>query len=109
MTQTIDGLFESLASTGAGYGVAWVDDTNIKVVEIVLDKLAYGWSPEEIHAQHPHLSLGQIHAALSYYHDNQTDLDAQIQSDFEASEKLRLAAAGSPLQAKLRDLKARQP
>jgi uncharacterized protein (DUF433 family) len=47
-------------------GVAWIDDTNTKVVEVVLDKLAYGSSPEEIHFQHPHLSLAQIHAALSY-------------------------------------------
>jgi len=44
-------------------GVAWIDDTNIKVVEVVLDKRAYGWSPEEIHEQHPDLSLAQIHAA----------------------------------------------
>jgi uncharacterized protein (DUF433 family) len=48
-------------------GVAWIDETNIKVIEVVLDKLAYGWSPEEIHFQHPDLSMAQIHAALSYY------------------------------------------
>jgi hypothetical protein len=34
-------------------GVAWIDDTNMKVIEVVLDKLAHGWSPEEIHFQHP--------------------------------------------------------
>ena len=37
--------------------VAWIDDTNVKVIEVVLDKLAHGWSPEEIHFQHPDLSL----------------------------------------------------
>jgi hypothetical protein len=30
-------------------GVAWIGKTNVKVIEVVLDKLAYGWSPEEIH------------------------------------------------------------
>ena len=40
----------------------------MKVTEVVLDKIAYGWSPEEIHFQHPHLSLAQIHAALTYYY-----------------------------------------
>jgi len=25
-------------------GVAWIDDTNVKVVEIALDHLDYGWS-----------------------------------------------------------------
>lgn len=46
-------------------GVAWIDETNVKVIEVVLDRLAHGWSPEEIHFQHPHLCLAQIHAALA--------------------------------------------
>ncbi len=29
-------------------GVAWIDDANVKVIEVELDRLAYGWSPEEI-------------------------------------------------------------
>jgi hypothetical protein len=33
-------------------GVAWIDDTNVKVTEVVLDRMANGWSPEEIHFQH---------------------------------------------------------
>ena len=60
-------------------GRAWIDDTNIKVIEVVLDKLAYGSSPEEIHEQHPHLSLAQIHAALSYYYDHKAEIDAEIE------------------------------
>src|SRR5690242_14100620 len=60
-------------------GVAWIDDTNTKVVEVVLDQFAYGWSPEEIHFQHPHLDLAQIHAALSYYYDHRDELDAEIE------------------------------
>jgi hypothetical protein len=43
-------------------GTAWVDDTNTKVREIALDVIAHSWSPPEIHCQHPHLSLAQIHA-----------------------------------------------
>ena len=46
-------------------GIAWITGANTKVIEVVLDKIAYGWSPEEMHLQHPHLSLAQIHAALS--------------------------------------------
>ena len=48
-------------------GRAWIDYTNTKVIAVVLDQRAYGWSPEEIHFQHAHLSMAQIHAALSYY------------------------------------------
>jgi uncharacterized protein (DUF433 family) len=47
-------------------GVAWISGANVKVIEIALDKLAHGSSPEEMHFQYPHLSLAQIHAALSY-------------------------------------------
>jgi uncharacterized protein (DUF433 family) len=59
-------------------GVAWIGGTKVKVTEIVLDKIANGWSPEEIHFQHPDLSLAQIHAALTFYYENQNELDAQI-------------------------------
>ena len=60
------------------HGVTWIDDTNVKVIEVVLDRLAYGWSPEEIHFQHRDLSLAQIHAALAHYYDHQAELDAEI-------------------------------
>ena len=46
-------------------GVAWISGGNTTVIEVVLDKLAYGWSPEEMRLQHPLLSLAQIHAALA--------------------------------------------
>ncbi len=46
-------------------GVTWISGTKVKVIEVALDKLAHGSSPEDIHFQYPHLSLAQIHAALS--------------------------------------------
>jgi uncharacterized protein (DUF433 family) len=62
---------------------------NTKVKEIVLDKLAYGWSPEEMHFQHPHLSMAQIHAALAYYYENQEKIDEEIRRDLEEVEQRR--------------------
>ena len=59
-------------------GVAWVSGTRVKVIEIAIDKLAHGSSPEEMHFQYPHLSLAQIPAALAYYYDHQTEFDAEI-------------------------------
>jgi len=65
-------------------GVAWIADTNTKVIEVVLDEVAYGWDAREIQRQHPHLSLAHIHAALAYYYDHKTEIDAQIkQADVE--------------------------
>jgi uncharacterized protein (DUF433 family) len=83
-------------------GAAWIDDTNIKVIEVVLDRLAYGWSPEEIHLQHPHLSLAQIHAALAYYYDHQPELDQEIARQEEQVRSLRREAPDSPLMNRLK-------
>lgn len=84
------------------HGVAWIDETNVKVIEVVLDRLAYGWSPEEIHFQHPDLSLAQIHAALAHYYDHQAEMDAEIAGQEEAVRRLREQAGESPLMTRLR-------
>src|SRR5918996_493268 len=84
-----------------GGGVAWIDDTTTKVVEVALDHIAHGWSAEEIHFQHPHLSLGQIHAALAYYHDHKAEFDAEIRQSLEHVEQLRAKAGESPIRKRL--------
>jgi uncharacterized protein (DUF433 family) len=88
-----------------GQGVAWIGGTKIKVTEIVLDKIAYGWSPEEIHFQHPHLSLAQIHGALTYYYENQPELDAQIRHRLKEADKLAVHASDSDFRRQLNELK----
>jgi|SRR5712692_5546626 len=86
-------------------GTAWIAGANTKVIEVVLDKLAYGWSPEEIHFQHPHLALAQIYSALAYYYDHQEEIDADIERRRQEVEALAAEAADSPLQQKLRQLR----
>jgi len=85
-------------------GVAWVDNTNTKVIEVALDMIAHGWSPEEIHFQHAHLSLAQIHAALGFYYDHKEEMDAQIERSMQAAKKLRAQAGESPLRKRLREM-----
>jgi len=55
-------------------GVAWIDDSNTKVVEVILDH-ARGHSAERIQEAYPHLSLPQIYAALAYYYDHKQETD----------------------------------
>ena len=86
-------------------GVPWISGANTKVVEVVLDKLAYGWSAEEMHFQHPHLSMAQIHAALSYYYEHQAEVDADIERRDRYIEGLRAQQPDSPLRQRLRALK----
>ena len=85
-------------------GAAWIAGTNTKVVEVAMDQAAYGWDAEEIRAAHPHLSLSQIHAALSYYHDHKVELDELMQRQLESHRRLRAEAAGQLTNA---DLQAR--
>jgi uncharacterized protein (DUF433 family) len=87
------------------HGVPLITGANTKVVEVVLDKLAYGWSPEEMHRQHPHLSMAQIHAALAYYYEHQDEVDADIERDWQEVNELRAQQPESPLRKRLRELK----
>ena len=82
-------------------GVAWIDDTNTDVVEFALDMIAHGWSPEEIHFRHPHLSLAQIHAALGHYYDHKAEMNTQIQRAVKDVENLRAQAGESPIRNRL--------
>jgi uncharacterized protein (DUF433 family) len=68
-------------------GVPIISGTDMKVIELVLEQSAYGWSPEELHFQHPYLTLGKIHSALAYYWDHQEELDADIEKRLSAVEQ----------------------
>ena len=86
-------------------GIAWIAGTRVKVLEVVLDKIASGASPEEIHFQHNHLSLAQIHGALTWYYENQAHVDAEIRSRMESAALLAVQASDPEFRRKLIDLK----
>lgn len=76
----------------------------LEVIELVIEHLAYGWSPEELRFQHPYLTLGQIHAALAYYWDNTSLFDQEIAGQLRRVEELRtrVTREGSPLSVRLK-------
>lgn len=85
--------------------VAWIDDTNIKVVEIVLEHIAHGSSPEEICDQHNgYLTMAQIHAALMYYYDHKQQFDLEIERRVREHDALRAESMDSPGRKRLRAL-----
>ena len=84
------------------HGFPIITGTTMKVVELVTAQKAYGWSPEEIHFQHPYLSMSQIHSALAYYWDHQAEIDADIEKRLQTARQLRASAEPFPLAAKLR-------
>ncbi len=85
--------------------VPLIADTRVKVIELVLDHLAYGWSSEELHFQHPHLTMGQIHSALAYYWDHKAELDQDIARRLQRVDQLQQSVPSATL---IERLKARR-
>jgi len=83
-------------------GIPWLKGANTKVIEVVLDHLAHGWSVEEIHFQHPHLSLVHIHTAFVYYYEHQAELDQFITEQVARIEALQKTAPPFALKERLR-------
>ena len=83
-------------------GVPIIEDMTTKVTELVMDVLAYGWSPDELQFQHPYLTLGQIHSALAYYWDHKEELDRDIERRLERVEEIRREVGPSQLVERLK-------
>lgn len=47
-----------------------------------------GWSPEEIADRIGHISLAQVHAALTYYHANQEAMEADMAAEEAEADRL---------------------
>lgn len=74
----------------------------VRVAQIVMDYLAYGWSADEIHRQHSHLTLAEVHAAMGYYYDNQAQIEAEITAALEEVDRMFAAEARSPVWLRLK-------
>jgi uncharacterized protein (DUF433 family) len=83
-------------------GIPVIAGTTMKVLEIVLEKTAYGWSPEELHFQHPYLTLGQIYSSLAYYWDHQEAIDQDIEHRLAFVNHSREISETTPLAARLK-------
>lgn len=70
-----------------------IDGTRVAVRTIAI-LYKQGLSPEEIADQYPQLNLAQVYAALTYYHANQSEIEADISA--EQSEYERLAREHNP-------------
>lgn len=83
-------------------GAPVIAGTTLKVQELVAERLAWGWSPEELLLNHPELTLGQVFSALAYYADHQPVMDEAIARDIQEMDELRGRSEPSPLVARLK-------
>ena len=67
----------------------------IRVAQIAADHLGYGWSAEEILRQYPHLTPGEVHAALGYYYDHHEEIDAELAAELAGLDETDRAPASS--------------
>jgi uncharacterized protein (DUF433 family) len=81
-------------------GVPYIAGTQTKVVEVILDRLAYHWDADEIHRQH--LGLGQIYSALAYYYDHQAEIDREIEEQLRQVDQIKASLGESPVRLKLK-------
>jgi uncharacterized protein (DUF433 family) len=84
-------------------GTSFIEGTTMKVIELVLETHAYGWSPDELQFQHLYLTLGQIYSALAYYWDHKEKLDGDIERRVERVEHIRRDVGPSQLAERLKD------
>jgi uncharacterized protein (DUF433 family) len=59
-------------------GKPCIAGTRIRVWDIHIWHHLGGQSPEEIVAQFPQLTVADVHAALTYYHDHRDELESQM-------------------------------
>jgi hypothetical protein len=74
----------------------------IRVAQIVMDYLFQGWSPDEICNQYPHLKPAEVHSAMAYYFDHQTEIEKEIEDEIKQVETWRKNTAPSPIMMRLR-------
>ncbi len=60
-----------------------------RVAMLAADHLWRGWSADEIVRHYPYLTLGEVHAALSYYFDNREVIDAELLEESRSADDWR--------------------
>ena len=71
-----------------------VAGTSIEVSVIVIAKIMQESEPDQIAADYD-LSLAQVYAALAYYYDNKTAIDASINERRQLAQQMKEQRVGS--------------
>jgi len=82
-------------------GIVRLAGTGFKVKFLAIAHRA-GLTPEQMNEQHPHLTMAQIHAGLSYYFEHKGEMDQLIEEDRRYIEEMRAKAAPSPFAERMR-------
>lgn len=65
-----------------------ISGTRVRVIDIAIEYDRLGLTPDQIVDAHPHLTLEEVHDALSYYYENRNLFDEKIREEKEFIEKI---------------------
>jgi uncharacterized protein (DUF433 family) len=82
-------------------GKPCIAGTRIRVQDLYVWHELQGQSADEIVSNFPHLTLGDVYAALAYYWDHRDDMERQRREEEAFVESMK-AKIPSPLEEKLR-------
>lgn len=71
-----------------------IKGTRVRIADIAIEYEHLNKTSDEIITAHPHLKLEQIHDALSYYYENQQQIDKKILEDKQFIQQLAKTQKG---------------
>jgi uncharacterized protein (DUF433 family) len=83
-------------------GGARISGSRIKVIHLAMERVHWNLTPEQIQQGHPHLTMAQVYAALSHYHDNKAYYDAEMERIGRQADESRSRAGESPFVTRMR-------
>ena len=84
-----------LRTTRGGDQKPFIAGTRISVENIYICHELQGRTPDEIVSDYPHLSLAQIHAALTYFYEHADEIREQLKRDEAFAESSEEASAAT--------------
>lgn len=87
--------------TRAGREKAYIRGTRISVQDIYVAHELLGQTPDAIVADYPHLSLSQVHSALSYIYDHLDSIRQQLKEESAFVDEMRAKSGPGLLAGKL--------
>jgi len=101
--ETIVATHIEVRKNRAGQDRAFIAGTRVRVSDIYVLAEVQGLAADEIAIQLPHLTLGQVHAALSYFFDHREQILEEVRQDGDYAELIRKQFGVGPMDQRFDD------
>lgn len=86
----------------SGQNRAYIEGTRVRVQDVAMMAELQGQTPDQIAEALPHLTLGQVHAALSYYFDHREAIQGELKEDEEYVRQIRASSGPGILEQRIK-------